>query len=56
MLPLHRLNNLIPPPRAALFFFLYATFGHAKPFAIWKWMDIVSEGGTAVMAIWFCSP
>ncbi|MGK5080062.1 GGDEF domain-containing protein [Janthinobacterium sp. HLX7-2] len=54
MLPLHR-NSLIAAALALpLFFFLYATFGQVKPMAIWKWMDIVCEGGTAVMAgVWF---
>jgi diguanylate cyclase (GGDEF)-like protein len=32
---------------------LYATLGVPKPLAAWKWMDIVSEGGTSVMsALW----
>lgn len=29
---------------------LYATIGVAKPLSAWKWTDIVSEGGTAVLA------
>ncbi|QGZ37881.1 diguanylate cyclase (GGDEF)-like protein [Pseudoduganella flava] len=33
---------------------LYATAGTAKPFAIWHWMDIAGEGGTAVMAFLWC--
>ncbi|WP_226442812.1 GGDEF domain-containing protein [Quatrionicoccus australiensis] len=38
---------------AGLCFALYANLGLAKPPALWKWMDIVGEGGTAIMAgIW----
>ncbi|OFJ46508.1 hypothetical protein BA896_020740 [Janthinobacterium lividum] len=57
MLQLHR-NSLIATALALpLFFFLYATLGYFRPFAIWNWMDIVCEGGTAVMAgIWFLLP
>ena len=54
MLQLHR-NSLIAAALALpVFFLLYSTLGVAKPFHAWKWMDIVCEGGTAVMAgIWF---
>jgi diguanylate cyclase (GGDEF)-like protein len=32
---------------------LYASLGTGKPFTTWKWVDIASEGGIAVMsAIW----
>lgn len=32
---------------------LYGSLGEAKPMAIWNWMDIVGEGGTALMsALW----
>lgn len=32
---------------------LYGSLGQAKPMAIWNWMDIVGEGGTALMsALW----
>lgn len=33
--------------------FLYATCGAAKPFATWHWIDVLEEGGTALMAaVW----
>lgn len=32
---------------------LYGSLGQAKPMALWNWMDIVGEGGTALMsALW----
>nr|WP_315398740.1 GGDEF domain-containing protein [uncultured Duganella sp.] len=50
MLQLHR-STLIASGLALLAcLFLYATLGVAKSFNEWKWTDIVSEGGTAVMA------
>ena len=50
MLQLHR-STLIAAGLALLgCLFLYATLGVAKSFQYWKWTDIVSEGGTAVMA------
>ncbi|UTY60905.1 diguanylate cyclase [Massilia sp. erpn] len=50
MLRLHR-NFLIAAALAMLALpFLYAALGAAKPFAAWRWMDIVGEGGTALMA------
>ena len=50
MLQLHR-STLIAAGLALLgCLFLYATLGVAKSFEHWKWTDIVSEGGTAVMA------
>lgn len=33
---------------------LYAGIGQLKPVAIWRWMDIAGEGGTAVMAFVWC--
>lgn len=33
---------------------LYASAGTVKPFATWHWMDIVDEGGTALMALVWC--
>lgn len=50
MLQLHRFTLIVSALALAMCVFLYATLGAAKPFAIWKWTDIVSEGGTAVMA------
>ena len=50
MLQLHR-STLIAAGLALLgCLFLYASLGVAKSFEHWKWTDIVSEGGTAVMA------
>jgi hypothetical protein len=38
---------------AALCIALYAGLGTGKPFAVWKWVDIASEGGIALMsAVW----
>ncbi|NVM79100.1 diguanylate cyclase (GGDEF)-like protein [Duganella sp. SG902] len=53
MLQLHRLTLIVSGLALLVCVFLYATLGHAKPITIWKWTDIISEGGTAVMAgIW----
>ncbi|WP_245714356.1 GGDEF domain-containing protein [Janthinobacterium psychrotolerans] len=54
MLQLHR-NSLVTAALALpVFFLLYSTLGVAKPVYAWKWMDIICEGGTAVMAgVWF---
>ena len=53
MLQLHR-STLIAAALALIgCVFLYSTLGVAKAFDVWKWTDIISEGGTAVMAgIW----
>lgn len=54
MLPLHRNAVIAAILALILWLALYANLGVAKPLASWKWMDIVSEGGTALMAgIWF---
>lgn len=54
MLPLHRNAVIAAILALILWFALYANLGVAKPPASWKWMDIVSEGGTALMAgVWF---
>jgi diguanylate cyclase (GGDEF)-like protein len=38
---------------AGLCIALYASLGTVKPFAVWKWVDIASEGGIALMsAVW----
>lgn len=38
---------------AALCFVLYASLGSVKPLSDWKWVDIASEGGIALMsAVW----
>jgi diguanylate cyclase (GGDEF)-like protein len=34
--------------------FLYAGEGAAKPLATWHWIDVVEEGGTALMAAVWC--
>jgi len=54
MLRLHRDYLIAASIALAACAFLYATAGVPKPFHAWKWMDIVAEGGTAVMAgVWF---
>ena len=50
MLPLHRSTLIVSCLALVACVFLYATLGSAKPLHMWKWTDIVSEGGTAVMA------
>ena len=50
MLQLHRSTLIASALALAACVVLYATLGVAKPFHAWKWTDIVSEGGTAVMA------
>ncbi|WP_090188283.1 MULTISPECIES: GGDEF domain-containing protein [unclassified Duganella] len=50
MLQLHRFTLIVSGLALVACVFLYSTLGVAKPFALWKWTDIVSEGGTAVMA------
>lgn len=50
MLQLHRSTLIASCLALVACLFLYATLGIAKPFHMWKWTDIVSEGGTAVMA------
>ncbi|WP_343733231.1 diguanylate cyclase [Duganella sp.] len=53
MLQLHRYTLIASGLALLLCVGLYATLGIAKPFTVWKWTDIISEGGTAVMAgIW----
>ncbi len=38
---------------AAACLLLYGSLGQAKPLETWKWMDIIGEGGTALMsALW----
>jgi diguanylate cyclase (GGDEF)-like protein len=55
-------TTMFAAPRLALivmtllggaFLLIYAGLGEAKPLAIWSWMDILGEGGTALMsALW----
>jgi diguanylate cyclase (GGDEF)-like protein len=53
MLRLHRLTLFSAGLALVVWYLLYANIGTAKPFYHWKWMDIVSEGGTALMAgVW----
>lgn len=53
MLKLHRPALAAAAIALLAFLFIYAGAGAAKAFRAWDWMDIVSEGGTAVMAgIW----
>ena len=36
-----------------IFLLIYASLGETKPLAVWNWMDIIGEGGTALMsALW----
>lgn len=52
----HPHRNAVLAASAALAgcLFLYAALGTAKPPALWRPMDIVGEGGTALMAlVWF---
>jgi diguanylate cyclase (GGDEF)-like protein len=54
MLRLHRFTLGTVLLMLPVFCCLYAAVGVAKPFHAWKWMDIISEGGTALMAgVWF---
>ncbi|MYM67094.1 diguanylate cyclase [Pseudoduganella sp. FT55W] len=50
MLQLHRFTLIVSGLALLACVCLYSTLGIAKPFAVWKWTDIISEGGTAVMA------
>lgn len=53
MLKLHRPYLILSALALLLFPLLYAGLGTAKPYALWKWLDILCEGGTAAMAgIW----
>lgn len=54
MLKLHR-HSLAAAALAVLAcLLLYASAGVPKPYAAWRWMDIVAEGGMAVVAgLWF---
>jgi len=54
MLKLHR-HSLVAAVLAVIaFLLLYASAGETKPFAAWRWMDIIAEGGMAAMAgLWF---
>ncbi|WP_028105037.1 GGDEF domain-containing protein [Pseudoduganella violaceinigra] len=54
MLKLHRHYLVAAALAVAAFLALYATLGASKPFATWRWMDIIAEGGVAAMAgLWF---
>jgi diguanylate cyclase (GGDEF)-like protein len=50
MLQLHRSTLIAAGLSLLACVFLYSGLGEAKAFHAWKWTDIVSEGGTAVMA------
>jgi diguanylate cyclase (GGDEF)-like protein len=50
MLQLHRSTLTASGLALLACLFLYMSIGVPKPFHIWKWTDIISEGGTAVMA------
>ncbi|NRR30288.1 GGDEF domain-containing protein [Oxalobacteraceae bacterium] len=53
MLRLHRIPFCAAMLSLPACFLLYAWMGTAKPLHLWRWMDIVSEGGTALMAgVW----
>jgi diguanylate cyclase (GGDEF)-like protein len=54
MLKLHRHSLLAAALAVLAFLALYASAGVGKPFAAWRWMDIIAEGGVAAMAgLWF---
>ena len=54
MLSLHRSSLVAAAAALCVFLALYAGAGTLKPHQLWHWMDIVGEGGTAVMAgVWF---
>lgn len=54
MLKLHRHSLAAAALAVAACLLLYAGAGDPKPLAQWRWMDIVAEGGMAVMAgLWF---
>lgn len=54
MLKLHRHYLVAAALAVAGFLALYASAGTAKPYAAWRWMDIIAEGGVAAMAgLWF---
>jgi diguanylate cyclase (GGDEF)-like protein len=50
MLKLHRTTLLTCTLLALLILILYASVGAVKPLHAWDWMDIVSEGGTTLLA------
>lgn len=50
MIALHRTALSCLLLVSALCLLLYGGLGSPKPLAQWKWMDIVAEGGTALMA------
>lgn len=53
MLAFHRTAVFVLLALAGLCLALYGSVGQPKPLEIWKWMDIVGEGGTAVIVgIW----
>lgn len=53
MYPLQRSAVLALVLPAACCLALYGNFGQVKPMPEWNWMDIVGEGGTAMMAaVW----
>ncbi len=53
MLTLHRYFLLSVAALLSLLVALYASVGQLKPFASWKWFDIIGEGGTALLAaVW----
>ncbi|WP_374580823.1 GGDEF domain-containing protein [Pseudoduganella sp.] len=54
MLKLHRHSLAAATVAVLAFLLLYASVGEAKPYAAWRWMDIVAEGGMALVAgLWF---
>jgi diguanylate cyclase (GGDEF)-like protein len=53
MLAAPRFALIVMTLLAGVFVLIYASLGEAKPLAVWNWMDIVGEGGTALMsALW----
>ncbi len=53
MLSLHRTSLVVSAAALLLVFFLYASLGVLKPEATWQWLDIIGEGGTALLCgVW----
>ncbi len=53
MLALHRYFLFAVAACLPVLIALYASLGQLKPYANWKWIDIIGEGGTAIMAaVW----
>jgi len=53
MLAMHRFALIVMTLLGGVFLLIYASLGEPKSLANWNWMDILGEGGTALMsALW----